>query len=99
LFFQTPAAIAGMTTSPQLRESPETAKFQVASLLVGAWAAAEVCASAALGNPLKIRVASSNPRFLIPWVIESPLGAFLCAALRCNLRKSFSSNQPQSQKI
>jgi hypothetical protein len=49
----------------------------VASLFVGAWAAAEVCASAALGNPLKIRVASSNPRFQIPWVIEPPLGCGL----------------------
>src|SRR5438876_11174786 len=42
------AAIAGMTTSPQLRESPETAKFQV-------WGASLGSAARAIGKELKAR--------------------------------------------
>ena len=38
-----PAAIAGMTTSPQFRESPETAKCQVAAeLAVPCWAQLQI---------------------------------------------------------
>src|ERR1700758_3143086 len=91
--------MAGMTTSPQLRESPETAKFQVPSPFVPVCAGAEVCANAALGNALKISIANSGAKFPIRRFIEPP-GVFVRIAMRrARIILSRDSGKWQSRRM